>query len=519
MFRRYFRFFYHGFRHMKDLNFSEKEAIIDSLVWLATRDNNFAPEEKDFLLEQAKSMGLKNIDKEELLKRFDRAQKIEIPKYFSHLQPKMDAQNMILQLLAFSVCDRVYDSRERQGIKKICKDYHATISIRDIEECENQLFIDLKNAQNSIAHQKNKKEISKSKKWDFGKTATVVGIAATVGTALIVTGGMAAPAIGGIVGSSLFGLSGAAATSAGLAFLGGGSLAAGGLGMVGGQAVIAGLLGVSGGGLAAWKTKHLIDDVKELDLEAINHNTTLNACVGISGFLSEGRDSKNDWKSLNTVFDCSQNYALQWESQELYKLRKTLVDVSTKPTVAAFLAQLASVATKKAGGMIAIPTAILALLDVIDNPWSVAKDRSEKSGRHFGDYLADRQISVPVTLIGYSLGARVIVAAAERLYERNALGCIENVVLLGGAVAKNDPRLSKLRQVVSGKIINVYTRQDLVLNYLYRGAELFSHAIGTGSVMNYDINNLDATPIVDGHLDYPAKLEKILQYIRPKYEI
>lgn len=77
----------------------------------------------------------------------------------------------------------------------------------------------------------------------------VAGVGAGVFTA-----GLAAPAIGAAVGGTVFGLYGAAATSAGLAALGGGSLAAGGLGMAGGTAVISaagGLLGLGVGAGAA----------------------------------------------------------------------------------------------------------------------------------------------------------------------------------------------------------------------------------------------------------------------------
>lgn len=47
------------------------------------------------------------------------------------------------------------------------------------------------------------------------------------------------------------GLSGAAATSAGLALLGGGAVAAGGLGVAGGTAIVAGVIGASGAGVGA----------------------------------------------------------------------------------------------------------------------------------------------------------------------------------------------------------------------------------------------------------------------------
>lgn len=74
-----------------------------------------------------------------------------------------------------------------------------------------------------------------------------------VGTLCVVTGGLAAPAIGAAVGTSM-GLSGAAAATAGLATLGGGSLAAGGMGIAGGTALIqavAGGVGMIGTGIVS----------------------------------------------------------------------------------------------------------------------------------------------------------------------------------------------------------------------------------------------------------------------------
>lgn len=73
------------------------------------------------------------------------------------------------------------------------------------------------------------------------------------------TAGLAAPFIGGLIGTTVFGLTGAAATSAGLAALSGGALAAGGFGMAGGTVLLStagAALGAgiaSGGGLGATK--------------------------------------------------------------------------------------------------------------------------------------------------------------------------------------------------------------------------------------------------------------------------
>ena len=89
---------------------------------------------------------------------------------------------------------------------------------------------------------------------DLGKILKVGAIAAT-GT--IIGGLVLAPHIGGAIGAGM-GLSGAAATSAGLAALGFGSIASGGFGMAGGMLIVgavSGTLGAGIGSIAAGATK------------------------------------------------------------------------------------------------------------------------------------------------------------------------------------------------------------------------------------------------------------------------
>jgi hypothetical protein len=76
-----------------------------------------------------------------------------------------------------------------------------------------------------------------------------VVIVAAAAIVVAITGGVAAPVIGGAIGAAM-GLSGAAAVSAGLAALGGGAIAAGGLGMAGGTAVLIGGGAMLGAGIA-----------------------------------------------------------------------------------------------------------------------------------------------------------------------------------------------------------------------------------------------------------------------------
>lgn len=79
------------------------------------------------------------------------------------------------------------------------------------------------------AHRKNSARLARKSLSPYTTGALVLGGSA----AGIMAGAVLAPAVGGAIGGAM-GLSGAAATSAGLAFLGGGSLASGGFGMAGG---------------------------------------------------------------------------------------------------------------------------------------------------------------------------------------------------------------------------------------------------------------------------------------------
>ncbi|PQP14020.1 hypothetical protein [Rhodococcus opacus] len=118
----------------------------------------------------------------------------------------------------------------------------------------------------------------------WGKVAVIGAAGLAAGVA---TGGWAAPMIGAAIGSAA-GLTGAAATSAGLATLGGGAIAAGGFGVAGGTALVTGLGGIAGAGAAAagarwtpWTTGQVVADAMRLDLIA--------RCVLIE---AENRDEK-----------------------------------------------------------------------------------------------------------------------------------------------------------------------------------------------------------------------------------
>ena len=68
---------------------------------------------------------------------------------------------------------------------------------------------------------------------------------------------------------------------------------------------------------------------------------------------------------------------------------------------------------------------------MLDNPFAIARNRSTKAGKVLADAIINKvQGERPVTLIGYSLGARVIYSCLVELAEQNAFGLVESAILI-----------------------------------------------------------------------------------------
>jgi len=82
----------------------------------------------------------------------------------------------------------------------------------------------------------------------------------------------------------------------------------------------------------------------------------------------------------------------------------------------------------------------------------------------------------PVTLIGYGIGARVIVHCLETLvaeYKQYAnkdfiRGLVENVVLMGTPYGTNTAAWRELRSIIPGRFINCYSTRDWLLALMFR---------------------------------------------------
>lgn len=312
----------------------------------------------------------------------------------------------------------------------------------------------------------------------------------------------AAPALGAALGSSVLGgsLTGAAATSHGLAMLGGGAVAAGGLGMAGGTAVVTATGSAIGGALGAVTASAYFGADKSFRIERVRDGSGT-PVVFATGFLTEGLAGWGDWQRLvDTRYPDSAVYQVHWGAKELGDLAGLVGAAGAMAAVQALLVQGAKRGSKAFG----LPGVgwVLGAKSIAANPWTVAKTKAGMTGALLAELLA-RTVEGPYVLMGHSLGARVMVTAAQALGTRSGPPRLESMHLLGAALGrKGDWRT--LQNAVTGAVWNYWSADDNVLRWLYTLAEAGQQAAGHkgfGSGLPR-VKDRNVTRLVGGHTEY-----------------
>ena len=361
---------------------------------------------------------------------------------------------------------------------------------------------------------KKKAEANKeSRKWK-------VGLATAAGAAVIgISGGMAAPLVSAGVGT-IMGSLGLGATAA-----------AGYLGSVAGSAVVVGgLFGAYGGRMTGQMMDHYAREVEDFEFlpvhsrnktsekaeegaqQASEHNHKLRVTICISGWLTEKDEVVSPWKVIGRGAEV---FALKWELEALLNLGNAMNGL-VQSAAWGYAQQQLIQQTVFADLMAAMwPIGLVKAAGVIDNPFSVAKGRSEKAGEVLADALINRaQGERPVTLIGYSLGARVIYTCLMSLAKRKAFGLVESAVLIGAPTPSDTSDWRIMRTVVSARLVNVYSDNDYVLGLMYRTSSIQYGVAGLQRIEGLPgVENVNVSEDVQGHLRYRYLIGSILKKI------
>lgn len=344
--------------------------------------------------------------------------------------------------------------------------------------------------------------VLKYEKRNLARTSKLAGTAIVAAGAMTGVGLAAAPLIGGFVGTTIGGYSGAAATSYGLALLGGGSVAAGGLGVAGGTAVVAAAGGSLGGVIGAGLTNAYVSEDKSFKIEKLKDGSGV-AVVVCSGFLTEAKTGWGDWERIITQrYPDSPVYRVHWGAEELKDL--ALVAGANVGKAAAVMGirkaalKASKHAVKKAGPF----GGALIFVDLVNNPWWRARERANKTGAVVADLIARTDLD-EVVLVGHSLGARAMLCTAEALGTKTRATRVADVHLLGAA-ASADSDWSGLNGVVQNFAYNYHSTDDKVLRFFYSLAQGGNKAAGSAGIKTRQkkIKNVDVTRQVADHSAY-----------------
>lgn len=355
----------------------------------------------------------------------------------------------------------------------------------------------------------NEEDQAPKSRWTKWKRGGIIGAAAlTGGTLLAITGGLAAPAIA----AGFSALAPTLGTIIPVIGAGGFAAVATAAGSVAGSVAVAASFGAAGAGLTGTKMARRTGSVDEFEFKAIgeNHNQgRLAVEIMVSGFVFEEQDFIRPWESQS---DNMERYALKWESKHLIAVSTAIQDW-LQSTLAMELMRRGAMMTVLSSFLSAFawPATLLWLTDIIDSKWTIAVNRSDKAGKLLAEVLIKGlQGNRPVTLVGFSLGARAIFKCLQHLAETGYDGIVERVVLLGAPIAIRDENWGAVRKVVSGRLINAYSTNDWMLGVAFRANLLTQGLAGIQSVNVPGIENIDVTELVDGHSSYLWATQEIL---------
>ncbi|CAL2031017.1 unnamed protein product [Caenorhabditis brenneri] len=353
------------------------------------------------------------------------------------------------------------------------------------------------------------------------KRYLMIGAAGGVGGVLIgLTGGLAAPLV---------------AASAGM-LIGGGTAVAG-LATTAGAAVLGTTMGVAGAGFTGYKMKKRVGAIEEFTVETLADGVSLSCTLVVSGWIESDTSPEqafvHQWRHLRHT---KEQYTLRYESNYLMQLGNAIEYLMSFAVSVAIQQTLLETALAGLVSAVAWPVALMSVSSVLDNPWNVCVSRAAEVGEHLAEVLLSRSHGKrPITLIGFSLGARVIFHCLLTMSKRTeSVGIIEDVILLGAPVTASPKEWSKVCSVVSGRVINGYCETDWLLRFLYRTMSAQFRIAGTGpidnrnskKIYNYNLSHIVSLTSnflstqkflqVKGHMDYSKRLTEVLHAVGVK---
>ncbi|CCH43904.1 putative membrane protein [Wickerhamomyces ciferrii] len=410
------------------------------------------------------------------------------------------AWTVLCDLFLVLLADSVYDSRSRTLLQKFGD--HIGLSELDIHQFERRITSSLQMEDATEQVWDEKEHLESRKKRAKKKKLMYVGMA-TIGGSLVLglSAGLLAPVIGAGIAAGLttVGISGTTGFLAG----------------TGGTALVTATGTAIGARIGSRGMNNRVGDVKTFEFIPFHNNRRVNLIITVSGWMnSKADDIRLPFSTIDPVM--GDLYSLLWEPELLQSTGQTIGILATEAITQSVQQILGATILMALMSAVQIPMALSKLGYLLDNPWNVSLDRAWKAGLILADTLISRNLGVrPVTLVGFSLGSRVIFSCLLELAKRGAFGLVEKVILFGSPLVVSNDDLALARSAVSGRYINGYSRKDWILGYLFRATSGgLRRVTGLSPIEKFHgIENFDCTPYVHGHMEYRKAMPQLLSLL------
>ncbi|KAL7791008.1 hypothetical protein V8C37DRAFT_165478 [Trichoderma ceciliae] len=405
---------------------------------------------------------------------------------------------VLCDLFLILIADSIYDARSRVLLERVGKS--LDIPWIDICKFEKRVTDALEMQQAAEKENWNEEEhMEHRRKLALKKRYIMMGLA-TVGGGLVIglSAGLLAPVIGAglAAGFTTIGVTGTSSFLAG----------------AGGAAIITSSAAASGGIIGGRAAGRRTGAVKTFEYRPLHNNKRVNLIVTVSGWLTgKVDDVRLPFSTVDPIM--GDIYSVLWEPEMLRSMGDTINILATEALTQGLQQVLGSTILVSLMAAIQLPVVLTKLSYLIDNPWAVSLDRATSAGLILADSLIERSLGTrPITLVGYSLGSRVIFSCLRELARKGAFGLVQNVYMFGSPIVAKQDEFLKARSVVSGRFVNGYNRNDWILGYLFRLTNGgIRRVAGLGALDDCPgIENVDVTELVAGHMEYRKAMPSLL---------
>ncbi|KAJ3470644.1 hypothetical protein MRS44_000743 [Fusarium solani] len=405
---------------------------------------------------------------------------------------------VLCDLFLILIADSVYDARSRVLLERVGQS--LDISWLDICRFEKKVTEALEMQQAAEKENWNEDEHTEARrKRALTRRYVMMGLA-TVGGGLVIglSAGLLAPVIGAGLATGLTAI-GVTGTSG---FLGG----------VGGAAIITSGAATTGSIIGGRAAGRRTGAVRTFEYRPLHNNKRVNLIVTVSGWLTgKVDDVRLPFSTVDPVM--GDLYSVLFEPEMLRSMGDTINILATEALTQSIQQILGATILAALMSALQLPIILTKLSYLIDNPWAVSLDRATSAGKILADSLLERNLGTrPITLVGFSIGARVVFSCLQELSKKGAVGIVQNVYMFGSPIVVNKDEYIRAKTVVSGRFVNAFNRNDWILGYLFR---LTSGGIrriaGLAPIEDMPwIENMDVTDLVVGHMDYRQQMPTLL---------